>query len=109
MRADRAREKQKLLDCLHSLKLLPDWFPRDQAQLPELAGELHNAIVGFLASTPSKLLALNQEDLLKQTEQQNLPASTWQHPNWRRKMRVAVEDLGGIANTLWEKIVRSGR
>ena len=29
MRADRAREKQKLLDLLIDLKLLPDWFPRD--------------------------------------------------------------------------------
>ncbi len=76
MRADRAREKQKLLDLLTELKLLPDWFPRDASQVPELAGELHNAIVGFLASTPSKLMVLNQEDLLKQVEQQNLPGST---------------------------------
>ena len=29
MRDDRAREKQKLLDLLVELKLLPDWFPRD--------------------------------------------------------------------------------
>jgi len=93
MRADRAREKQKLLDCLHGLKLLPDWFPRDQALVPELAGELHNAIVGFLASTPAKIMALNQEDLLKQTEQQNLPGSTSEYPNWRRKMKCTVEEL----------------
>jgi 4-alpha-glucanotransferase len=93
MRADRAREKQKLLDLLTGLKLLPDWFPRDAAQVPELVGELHNAIVGFLASTPSKLMLLNQEDLLKQTEQQNLPGSTEEYPNWRRKMKCTVEEL----------------
>ncbi|MGA2214393.1 MAG: 4-alpha-glucanotransferase [Bryobacteraceae bacterium] len=93
MRADRAREKQKLLDLLWQLKLLPDWFPRDAAQVPELTGELHNAIVGFLASTPSKLMVLNQEDLLKQAEQQNLPGSTDQYPNWRRKMKCTVEEL----------------
>lgn len=93
MRADRAREKQKLLDRLHDLHLLPDWFPRDQARVPELAGELHNAIVGFLASTPSKLMVLNQEDLLKETEQQNLPGSTSEYPNWRRKMKCTVEEL----------------
>ena len=62
-------------------------------EVPELTGELHNAIVGFLASTPSKFMVLNQEDLLKETEQQNLPASTAQYPNWRRKMRAAVEEL----------------
>jgi 4-alpha-glucanotransferase len=93
MRADRAREKQKLLDLLWELKLLPDWFPRDASQVPELAGELHNAIVGFLSSTPSKLMVLNQEDLLKQAEQQNLPGSTVEYPNWRRKMKCTVEEL----------------
>ncbi len=93
MRTDRAREKQKLLDLLSTLKLLPDWFPRDASQVPELVGELHNAIVGFLASTPSKLMVLNQEDLLKQAEQQNLPGSTFQYPNWRRKMKCTVEEL----------------
>jgi 4-alpha-glucanotransferase len=93
MRADRAREKQKLLDLLWELKLLPDWFPHDASQVPELAGELHNAIVGFLASTPSKLMVLNQEDLLKQAEQQNLPGSTDEYPNWRRKMKCTVEEL----------------
>jgi 4-alpha-glucanotransferase len=93
MRADRAREKQKLLDLLHELRLLPEWFPRDQAQVPELSGELHNAIVGFLASAPSKLMVLNQEDLLKQVEQQNLPGSTSEYPNWRRKMKCTIEEL----------------
>jgi len=93
MRAGRAREKQKLLDLLWELKLLPEWFPRDASQVPELAGELHNAIVGFLASTPSKLMLLNQEDLLKQTEQQNLPGSTVEYPNWSRKMKCTVEEL----------------
>ncbi len=61
--------------------------------MPELVGELHNAIVGFLTSTPSKLMVLNQEDLLKQVEQQNLPGSTAEYPNWRRKMKCTVEEL----------------
>jgi len=44
-----------------------------------------------------------------ETEQQNLPASTWQHPNWRRKMKVAVEDLGPVAGDLRQRLERSGR
>ncbi len=93
LRYERGLQKQKLLDLLIGLKLLPDWFPRNAADVPELTGELHNAIVGFLASTPSKLMVLNQEDLLKQTEQQNLPGSTAEYPNWRRKMKGAIEEL----------------
>ncbi len=93
MMEDRAREKQKLLDLLRDLHLLPEWLPRNASEIPELTGELHNAIVGFLASTPSKLMVLNQEDLLKETEQQNLPGSTAEYPNWRRKMKCPVEEL----------------
>jgi len=58
-----------------------------------MTGELHNAVVGFLAMTPSQLLAINQEDLTKELEQQNLPGTTAEYPNWRRKMRFTVEQL----------------
>ena len=92
-RAERAADKQKLLDLLHRLGLLPHWVPRRAEHLAELTGELHNALVGLLALTPCRLLALNQEDLFKETEQQNLPASTWQYPNWQRKMRFSLEEL----------------
>jgi 4-alpha-glucanotransferase len=90
---DRAAEKQKMLDLLHGLGLLPGGFPREAWRVPELTGELHNALIGFLALTPSQLLAVNQEDLTKETAQQNLPATTWQYPNWSRKMRFTVEEL----------------
>jgi 4-alpha-glucanotransferase len=65
--------------------------------------------LGFVLSTPCALAIVNQEDLTGETEQQNLPASTWQHPNWRRKMKVAVEDLGPIAEDLRRRLERSGR
>ncbi len=91
---ERLREKQKILDLFFELKLVPGWVPRDVHQLPELTGELHNAAVGFIASTPSALMVLNQEDLFKQTEQQNLPGTTAEYPNWRRKMRFAIDELG---------------
>ncbi|HUQ93593.1 MAG TPA: 4-alpha-glucanotransferase [Bryobacteraceae bacterium] len=91
--AERAMDKQRMLDVLHESGLLPAWFPRDAGGVPELTGELHNAIIGFLVQTPSMVMVLNQEDLTKETEQQNLPASTWQYPNWRRKMKYTVEEL----------------
>ena len=65
--------------------------------MPELSGELHNAVIGFLAATPAQVLVLNQEDLTKETEQQNLPGATWQYPNWQRKMRYTIEELDSDA------------
>jgi 4-alpha-glucanotransferase len=89
----RLHEKQKMLDVLFELHLMPEDLPREAAAYPELTGELHNAVVGFLARTPSQLLAINQEDLTKEIAQQNLPGTTWQYPNWGRKMRYTVEQL----------------
>ena len=91
--AQRLGEKQKILDLLHRLNFLPSRWTCNAAEVPELAGELHNAIVGFLMSTPSMLLLLNQEDLFKETEQQNLPGTTAEYPNWRRKMKYSNEEL----------------
>jgi 4-alpha-glucanotransferase len=91
--ASRAVEKQKMLDLLFAAGLLPNSVPHSAAQIPELTGELHNAVIGFLAETPSQLLVVNQEDLTKELQQQNLPGTTWQYPNWSRKMRYAVEQL----------------
>ena len=90
---ERRQEKQLMLDALHSEGLLPADYSSDAALIPELDGPLHNAIIGYLAQTPSMLLLLNQEDLTKETEQQNLPGSTAEYPNWRRKMKWSVGEL----------------
>ena len=90
---DRKGEKQRLLEVLHSENLLPYYYPRNAEQFVEVDGDLHNAIVGFLAQVPSMILLVNQEDFTKEAEQQNLPGSTAQYPNWRRKMKVKIEDL----------------
>ncbi len=92
-REQRRAEKQKILDLLRALKLVPEHTPRQADQIPELTGELHNGIAGFLAMTPCLLLAINQEDLTKDPDQQNLPGTTAQYPNWRRKMRYSLEEL----------------
>jgi 4-alpha-glucanotransferase len=91
--AERGSEKQKVLDLLHSLDLLPAHSPTSAPLMPEMTGELHNAVIGFLALTPSQLLAVNQEDLTKEIAQQNLPGTTWQYPNWSRKMKYTLEEL----------------
>ncbi len=95
MHAQRERDKQSLLDALFRARMLPDHYPRSVADIPSLTPELHNAFIGYLASTPCMLMALNQEDLTKETEQLNLPGTTEQYPNWRRKMRLSLEDLAG--------------
>jgi 4-alpha-glucanotransferase len=111
----RAEEKRKMLDVLFEQGLMPPWASRDVSAYPEMTGDLHNAVVGFLATTPSQLLAINQEDLTKETAQQNLPGTTWQYPNWGRKMRFTVEQLRsdpealGYASMFRNWIANTGR
>jgi 4-alpha-glucanotransferase len=89
----RNADKQRLLDGLFRDGFLPDSEARSASELAELTGPLHNGFTGLLASTPCLLLTLNQEDLTKETEQQNLPGTTAEYPNWRRKMRYSLEEL----------------
>ena len=98
--ASRRVDKQRLLDALLADGLLAPAYERDAGRLAELTGEVHQAIIGFLATTPSTLWLVNQEDITMEPEQQNLPGTTWQYPNWGRKMRWTLEDLAapGAAN-----------
>jgi 4-alpha-glucanotransferase len=65
--------------------------------------------LGFVMATPCLLAVINQEDLTGEPDQQNLPASTWQYPNWRRKMKLPVEELGKLEEELLRRIEQSGR
>ena len=49
--------------------------------------------VRFLAETPSRLLAVTMEDALGMVEQVNVPGTIAEHPNWRRRLPVQLEEL----------------
>jgi 4-alpha-glucanotransferase len=71
---EREADKEKLLALLQDLSLLPGDGSGNASACPEVTGEVHNAVVAFLAMTPAKLLILSQEDLFKEADQQNLPS-----------------------------------
>jgi 4-alpha-glucanotransferase len=51
------------------------------------------AIAKFLADTPCRLLVISLEDLLGITDQVNLPGTVDEHPNWRQRLPIALEEL----------------
>ena len=51
------------------------------------------AVHALLAGAASALLAVSLDDALGVVEQQNLPGTVDEHPNWRRRYPVAVESL----------------
>jgi 4-alpha-glucanotransferase len=55
--------------------------------------ELTDAVHGFLALTRSGLAILQLDDLTGETDQVNLPGTSDEHPNWRRKQSLMLEDI----------------
>jgi 4-alpha-glucanotransferase len=51
------------------------------------------SIARFLARTRSRLMVISLEDLLGVIDQPNIPGTVDEHPNWRQRLPVAVEDI----------------
>jgi 4-alpha-glucanotransferase len=51
------------------------------------------AVAKFLADTASRLLVISLEDLLGLTDQVNVPGTMDEHPNWRQRLPVAIEEM----------------
>ncbi|MBV6638683.1 MAG: 4-alpha-glucanotransferase, partial [Mameliella sp.] len=68
---------------------------RDMCHLPPEAGpdRIAEAVQARLCTAPSALVALQLDDLLGCLEAQNLPGTVTEHPNWRRRLPVAVDGL----------------
>lgn len=86
----RARERMALIHALKQEGLLPPSFPE---QPGELTFDLVTALYRFLARTPSRLLLLHLEDVIGEVEQVNIPGTITEHPNWRRKILLDLEEL----------------
>jgi 4-alpha-glucanotransferase len=54
-------------------------------------------LLRFLADGPARLALVNIEDLWGEPERQNMPGTTWEHPNWRRKARLSLEEMKASA------------
>jgi (1->4)-alpha-D-glucan 1-alpha-D-glucosylmutase len=47
----------------------------------------------FLARTPCRMLIVNPDDVLDERRQANVPGTVDEHPNWRYRLAVEVEEL----------------
>ncbi|MDJ0820947.1 MAG: 4-alpha-glucanotransferase [Paracoccaceae bacterium] len=52
-----------------------------------------SGMIDFLARSSARLAAVQIEDILGEGEQPNLPGTVHQHPNWRRRLRLAPAEL----------------
>jgi (1->4)-alpha-D-glucan 1-alpha-D-glucosylmutase len=90
----RATARAGVLVALERERLLPEGSGIDPARRPELDARLVAAIHAYLARTPARLLTVQLEDVLGQVEQVNLPGTTIEYPNWRRRLPLEIDRLG---------------
>ncbi len=72
----------------HALAMLTDVLRHHGIDRNDL-----NAVVGFLARTKSRLLAISLEDLLGVIDQPNIPGTVNEHPNWRQRLPLAIDEI----------------
>jgi 4-alpha-glucanotransferase len=86
--AARDVDRARLLEALAQAGItLPAELDRS-----EFTGALCNAVHAFLASSASQLFLAKPDDLLGEREQLNVPGTTFEAPNWRRKLSANVDD-----------------
>lgn len=85
----RAEDRPRLLAALDQEGLLP---VECGVQPPTMTPKLACAVHAYLARTPAMVMIVQPEDILCQPEQANLPGTIEEHPNWRRKLSLNLED-----------------
>ena len=90
--ADRHAAKQKILDSLHGHQILPADFER-VVDTVGMSRTLGFALQQHLAKGSCQLLCLQLEDWLEMTQPVNIPGTSDEYPNWRRKLTHTLEQL----------------
>jgi 4-alpha-glucanotransferase len=90
-RARRPEEKQQLINALHAAGLWNDTHVPEHWS-PALAA----AVEGFLAQSSCQLLVMQLEDLMGEASQANMPGTVDEHPNWRQKLPIPIEQWGAV-------------
>ncbi|MBN8960989.1 MAG: 4-alpha-glucanotransferase [Rhizobiales bacterium] len=72
----------------HARKMLSDVLRGEAIEQDD-----YFSVLRFLARTRSRLLAVALDDLLAVSEQINVPGTVDQHPNWRRRLPLTLDEI----------------
>jgi 4-alpha-glucanotransferase len=92
-RTARQRDRGLILAALKTENLLPDDIPDDPALVPRMTPGLCSAIYRYLAKTPCRMVLVSLDDVIGTMDQQNLPGTVDQHPNWVQRTPLTVEAI----------------
>lgn len=91
--ANREADRRRLVDALADAGLWPNpnggWSAESVTDVRALLLAIHR----YLARAPSRLMMVQIEDVIAQVEQQNLPGTVHEHPNWQRRLEGTLETV----------------
>lgn len=92
-KAERVADRERLFEALCAAGLVAPG-----AEVPdELDAEHVAAIHRYLSGTAGSVLMVQIEDALGEIEQPNLPGTTDEHPNWKRRLPLDLDRIGSDA------------
>ncbi|MCI0468991.1 MAG: 4-alpha-glucanotransferase [Nitrospirae bacterium] len=91
--SERERDKALIIEALRYHGLLPTDYPSDAAMTIEMNHQLCAAIYKYLAMTKCKLVLVGIDDIIGTLNQQNMPGTIDEHPNWVQKMPLLLDDI----------------
>ncbi|WP_446697442.1 4-alpha-glucanotransferase [Thorsellia kenyensis] len=89
---DRNHKKQGLLDALHRKGCFDTHFTGN-AMEADMSLSLNKAIHKFTALTNAALIGLQPEDWILTKTPVNIPGTSEEYPNWRRKLGCTIEEM----------------
>ncbi|HEX5933781.1 MAG TPA: 4-alpha-glucanotransferase [Pseudorhizobium sp.] len=104
-REERARRRASIMAGLRSDGLIDPANVAANLDDPPgaISEEVFVAMHRLLARTPSLMVALRLADLAGEASPTNVPGTSDAYPNWRRRLRLPVEELAG--SSLFRQIV----
>ena len=101
---DAAAAAQEREERRNAIRQLKDWLrARGTFTMEDEAADDRAPLIPMLraiAGSPARLLLLNLEDLWRETRPQNIPGTSDQRPNWRRKARYRLEEFCDMPEVL---------
>jgi 4-alpha-glucanotransferase len=95
-RQARIHDKWLMLIALQQQGLLPPGRDPAHVDAKPMDSELIAAVHGYLALSPAKILLVQLDDLMEETEQTNVPGTIDERPNWRRKLSKPVACVANL-------------
>ncbi|HEX7026449.1 MAG TPA: 4-alpha-glucanotransferase [Gammaproteobacteria bacterium] len=91
--ASRDYDRQVMLEALQQAGNLPEGMGTDPSAAPGISHELSTAVHVQLAASNAALMVVQPEDLILMRKPVNVPGTTDQYPNWRRKLSQTTAEI----------------